>query len=161
MRQQVKKTSLKYYNTQLWGRINQKSQISNVQLKEIIMKDEFLDKCIAFSVKINKLRKYLREKQHEYNNSDQIQRSGTSIGANYSEACDAESKADFIHKLGIAQKEANETIYWLKVLYGSELITKTQYDELLNDARELYRIIAASLKTLKMGNDKWEMTNGK
>jgi len=128
--------------------------MTNHQLKEIMMKDEFLDKCIAFSVKINKLRKYLREKQHEYNNSDQIQRSGTSIGANYSEACDAESKADFIHKLGIAQKEANETIYWLKVLYGSELITKTQYDELLNDARELYRIIAASLKTLKMGNDK-------
>ena len=135
--------------------------MTNDQLKEIMMKEEFLDKCIAFSVKINKLRKYLREKQHEYNNSDQIQRSGTSIGANYSEACDAESKADFIHKLGIAQKEANETIYWLKVLYGSELITKTQYDELLNDARELYRIIAASLKTLKMGNDKWEMTNGK
>ena len=128
--------------------------MTNDQLKEIMMKDEFLDKCIAFSVKINKLRKYLREEQHEYNNSDQIQRSGTSIGANYSEACDAESKADFIHKLGIAQKEANETIYWLKVLYGSELITKTQYDDLLNDARELYRIIAASLKTLKMGNDK-------
>ena len=128
--------------------------MSNDQLKEIMMKDEFLDKCIAFSVKINKLRKYLREEQHEYNNSDQIQRSGTSIGANYSEACDAESKADFIHKLGIAQKEANETIYWLKVLYGSELITQTQYDELLDDARELYRIIAASLKTLKMGNDK-------
>jgi len=115
----------------------------------IKMKDEFLDKCIDFSVKINKLRKYLREEQHEYNNSDQIQRSGTSIGANYSEACDAESKADFIHKLGIAQKEANETIYWLKVLYGSELITKTQYDELLNDVSELYRIITACIKTAK------------
>ena len=124
-------------------------------------KSDILDKCIAFSVKINKLRKYLREEQHEYNNSDQIQRSGTSIGANYSEACDAESKADFIHKLGIAQKEANETIYWLKVLYGSELITQTQYDDLLNDARELYRIIAASLKTLKMGNDKRQLSNDK
>lgn len=112
-------------------------------------KEEFIDKCIAFSVKINKLRKYLREKQHEYNNSDQIQRSGTSIGANYCEACDAESKADFIHKLGIAQKEANETIYWLKVLYGSELITVEQYNELLLDVRELYKIIAASLKTVK------------
>lgn len=112
-------------------------------------KEEFIDKCIAFSVKINKLRKYLREKQHEYNNSDQIQRSGTSIGANYCEACDAESKADFIHKLGIAQKEANETIYWLKVLYGSELITAKQYDELLLDVKELYKIIAASLKTMK------------
>ena len=96
-------------------------------------KEEFLDKCIEFSVKINKLRKYLREKQHEYNNSDQIQRSGTSIGANYSEACDAESKADFVHKLGIAQKEANETIYWLKVLYGSELISQDMYDDLMNE----------------------------
>jgi len=112
-------------------------------------KSEILDKCIAFSVKINKLRKYLREEQHEYNNSDQIQRSGTSIGANYSEACDSESKADFIHKLGIAQKEANETIYWLKVLYGSELITKTQYEELINDVSELYRIITACIKTAK------------
>ena len=128
---------------------NLKCQTTN---QKIMTKEVFLDKCIAFSVKINKLRKYLREEQHEYNNSDQIQRSGTSIGANYSEACDAESKADFMHKLCIAQKEANETIYWLKVLYGSELITKNQYDELLADVRELYRILAASLKTLK--NDK-------
>ena len=115
-------------------------------------KEEFIDKCIAFSVKINKLRKYLREEQHEYNNSDQIQRSGTSIGANYSEACDAVSKADFVNKLSIAQKEANETIYWLKVLYGSELISKELYEELLADVRELYKILAASLKTLKNDN---------
>ena len=80
----------------------------------IKIKDEFLDKCIAFSVKINKLRKYLREEQHEYNNLDQIQRSGTSIGANYSEACDAESKADFIHKLGIAQKRSERNYLLVK-----------------------------------------------
>ena len=128
---------------------NLQSSMTNDQLKEIMIKEEFLDKRIAFSVKINQLRKYLREEQHEYNNSDQIQRSGTSIGANYSEACDAESKTDFIHKLGIAQKEANETIYWLKVLYGSELITQTQYDELLKDVSELYRIITACIKTAK------------
>ena len=96
-------------------------------------KEEFLEKCISFSVKINKLRKYLREKQHEYNNSDQLQRSATSIGANYSEACDAESKADFVHKMTIALKEANETIYWLKVLYGSKLISQKQYNDLMSD----------------------------
>ena len=112
-------------------------------------RQEFTDKCIAFSVKINKLRKYLREKQHEYNNSDQIQRSGTSIGANYSEACDAESKADFIHKLGIAQKEANETIYWLKVLYGSKLISKAKYEDLMDDVDELHKMLSSSIKTLK------------
>lgn len=119
-------------------------------------KQEFEDKCVNFSIKINKLRKYLREEQHEYNNSDQIQRSGTSIGANYCEACDAESTADFIHKLGIVQKEAHETIYWLKVLYGSELINKEQYDELMTDVVELYRSITNSLRTTKnkITNDK-------
>ena len=111
--------------------------------------DEFLDKCISFSVKINKLRKYLREKQHEYNNSDQIQRSGTSIGANYSEACNAVSKADVINKLAIAQKEAKETIYWLKVLYGSELISQEQYEDLISDVDGLHRILSASIKTAK------------
>lgn len=112
-------------------------------------REEFLDKCIVFAVKINKLRKYLREKQHEYNDSDQVQRSGTSIGANYSEACNAESKADMIHKLSIAQKECKETIYWLKVLYGSEYIEKEKYDELMGDVEELYRVLTASIKTAK------------
>ena len=110
---------------------------------------DVLNMCIAFSVKINKLRKYLRENQHEYNNSDQIQRSGTSIGANYSEACVAESKADFIHKMGIAQKECNETIYWLKVLYGSELITKESYEDIMMDVEKIYGILTASIKTAK------------
>lgn len=87
-------------------------------------KEELLNKCIDFSVKITRLRKYLREMQHEYNIAEQIQRSGTSIGANYGEACDGESRADFVHKLGIALKEANETIYWLKVLYGQNLSQK-------------------------------------
>ena len=115
----------------------------------VITEKEFLDRCISFSIKIKKLRKYLREKQHEYNNSDQIQRSGTSIGANYSEACNAESKADFIHKLGVAQKEAYETIYWLRVLYGAELITQEQYDNLMADVETIHKILSASIKTAK------------
>lgn len=112
-------------------------------------REEFLDKCVAFSVRINKLRKYLRTKHHEYNNSDQIQRSGTSIGANYSEACNAESKADMVHKLSIAQKECKETMYWLRVLRGSEFINATYYEELMGDGEELYRVITASIKTAK------------
>lgn len=117
-------------------------------------KEELLEKCIDFSVKINKLRKYLREEQHEYNNSDQIQRSGTSIGANYSEACNAVSKADFINKLAIAQKEAHETIYWLKVLYRSELMPKDKYDELMSDVQSLHKILSSSLATLKEQENK-------
>lgn len=117
-------------------------------------RDEFLDKCIAFSVKINKLRKYLCETKHEFNNSDQIQRSGTSIGANYSEACNAVSKADFTNKLSIAQKEAYETIYWLKVLWGSELINDEQYEELITDVEEIHRLLSSSIKTLKDNENK-------
>ena len=112
-------------------------------------KEELLDRCIAFSIKINKLRKYLREERHEYNNSDQIQRSGTSIGANYSEACNAVSTADFVNKLAIAQKEAYETIYWLRVLYGSELIAKEQYDDLMSEVQSLHKILSSSIATLK------------
>ncbi|MBQ7996224.1 MAG: four helix bundle protein [Paludibacteraceae bacterium] len=112
-------------------------------------KQELMDKCVGFSIKINKVWKYLHKEQHEYNCSNQIQRAGTSIGANYSEACDAESRQDFVHKLNIALKEANETIYWLKVLHGSEFISEDQYKELLTDVRELYKIIAASVKTIK------------
>ena len=123
--------------------------IVDLIFEHYMTKAEIIDKCIDFSIKINNLRKYLREEQHEYNNSDQIQRSGTSIGANYSEACDAESRADFVHKLGIALKETNETIYWLKVLYGSALISKVQYEDLLSGAEELYKILTASIKTAK------------
>ena len=112
-------------------------------------RNDVLEKCITFSVKINKLKKYLCEKQHEYNNADQIQRSGTSIGSNYSEASDAESKADIVHKLGIALKEANETKYWIEVIYRSELMSKDKYSELTNDVGELYKILAASIRTAK------------
>jgi len=111
--------------------------------------DEMQDKFVRFGVRVNKLRKYLREVQHEYNNSDQIQRSGTSIGANYSEACFAESDIDLVHKLGVAQKEAYETIYWLKVLNGSELIDNENYKSMRTDVDELMRIITASIKTVK------------
>jgi len=114
-------------------------------------RNEFIDKCVEFSVKINNLRTYIREKHHERNNSDQVQRSGTSIGANYCEACHAESKADFVHKMGIALKEANETMYWLRVLYGSGMIPKEQYEDLMADLDEMYRILSASVKTAKAG----------
>ena len=112
--------------------------------------NEFIDKCVSFSVKINLLRKEIKEKHHEHNNSDQVQRSGTSIGANYCEACHAESKADFVHKMGIAHKEAKETMYWLRVLYGSGFMTKEKYEELMGDVDELYRILTASIKTVKV-----------
>ncbi|MCQ2336366.1 MAG: four helix bundle protein [Paludibacteraceae bacterium] len=107
------------------------------------------EKCIDFAVRIINLKKFLNKSKKEFNISDQIQRSGTSIGALYSEAVYAESESDLIHKLGISQKEANETLYWLKILYKSEYITQEQYDSLAKDADEIMKIITSIIIKLK------------
>lgn len=76
---------------------------------------------MQFAIRIVKLKNYLNEQKHEYNIADQIQRPGTAIGANHREAIAAESEVDFVHKLAIAQKECNETLYWLELLKDAEL----------------------------------------
>ena len=81
--------------------------------------------------------------------SDQIMRSGTAIGALHREAISAESDLDFVHKLAIAQKECNETLYWLELLYASEYIDKDLYDSLYADAEEVMRMLTASIRTMK------------
>lgn len=111
---------------------------------------EIQEKCIAFAVRIDKLRRFLnKEHNHEYNKADQVDRCARSIGANYSEAVCAESEADYIHKLGVAQKEANETIYWLKVIYRCGYIDGQLYESLVVEADELIRIITATILSLK------------
>jgi four helix bundle protein len=82
--------------------------------------------------------------------SKQILRSGTSIGANVEEASQAQSKSDFVHKLSIAQKESFETDYWLRLLRDSNYLTETHADSMLNDCRELQKIITSSIKTVKV-----------
>ena len=81
--------------------------------------------------------------------SKQILRSGTSIGANIAESICAESPDDFIHKLAIAQKEASETRYWLKLLYRSDFITEKQFNSIDLDCRELLNIISAIIVEMK------------
>ena len=107
------------------------------------------EKCIDFAVRADKLRKYLNKEKKEYNKADQVDRSASAIGALYSEAIHAESEADYVHKLGIAQKEANETVYWLKVIYRCGYIDDKLYDSLVADAEELYRIITAVIVSIK------------
>ena len=92
-------------------------------MKENIVKN----KSFEFALRIISLSKYLQEEKHEYILSKQCMRSGTSIGANIRESEHAESKADFIHKLSISLKEANETQYWLELLYKSDYIDETAY----------------------------------
>ena len=92
---------------------------------------------------------YLSTQKKEEVISKQVLRSGTSIGANISESRNAQSKADFIHKLNIALKEADETIYWLKNLYTGGYINDKEYESINNDADELVKILVRSIKTLK------------
>lgn len=106
------------------------------------------EKSLDFGVRIIKFSKFLNEKK-EFVISKQILRSGTSIGANISEAKHAESKLDYIHKLSIAQKECSETLYWLDLMLRSEILTDNEYQSLHSDCDELLRIITSSLKTLK------------
>ena len=113
------------------------------------IQDTILNRCIAFAVKIDKMKKYLQKQHHEYNKSNQVDRSGSAVGALYSEALCAESRADYIHKLEIAQKEAKETEYWLKVIYQCEYIDKSLYDDLMSDAQFLLRYLTATIIGLK------------
>ena len=102
-----------------------------------------------FAVMILKLEKDLRIIKHERIASYQIGKSGTSIGANIAESVYAESNEDLIHKLSISQKEAYETLYWLRVLYRSEYIDKETFDKYNPICESLLRIISTSIVTLK------------
>ena len=93
------------------------------------------------------LYKFLLREHREYVLSKQLLRSGTSVGANVAEAQRGQSKADFIAKMSIALKEANETQYWLKLLYWTEYISRKQYDSLNADVQELISILMAICRT--------------
>ena len=113
------------------------------------MKENLLiDKSIAFAMRIVKLHQHLKGKQESVI-SNQIIRSGTSIGANINEANHGQSKADFISKMHIALKETAETEYWIKLLYMSEYIDDKASNSLLDDCLEIKRILIASINTAK------------
>ena len=107
-----------------------------------------IQKSYAFALQIIQLYKLLIEKK-EFVLSKQILRSGTSVGANIHEAVASESKKDFIHKLGIAVKEARETSYWLNLLKDSEYITSDEFNKLSNSCDEIIRILNSIILTTK------------
>ena len=114
-------------------------------MKENILKD----KSFKFSVRIVKLSQFLNNDKREFILSKQIIRSGTSIGAMVREAEYAESKADFIYKLNIALKEANETEYWLDILFQTQFLEKNIYESLIIDTKELLRLLISIIKKTK------------
>ena len=106
-------------------------------------------KSFAFAVRVVHLYQYLCEKKKEYVISKQLLRSGTAIGALVREAKNGESKADFIHKLGIAQKECDESIYWLELLKETAFISSKEFESLNYEANELLKMIRSSIITSK------------
>ena len=106
-------------------------------------------KSFDFAIRIIKLNKYLKKVHSEYELSQQIVRSGTSVGAIIREAEHAESRKDFLHKLNIGLKEINESIYWLELLFATDYIDKRMFGSIINDAEELLKMLIASIKTIK------------
>jgi len=101
-----------------------------------------------FALRIIKMCRVLHDKK-EFIISNQIFRSGTSIGANIAESVFASSKADFINKLHIALKETRETEYWLNLLLKSETIKDIEYKSMINDLKEILKILISTVKTSK------------
>lgn len=107
-----------------------------------------VDKSKAFAIRIVKLADYLRNKK-EFVMSEQIKKSGTSIGANVKEAICGQSRADFYSKINIALKEASETEYWIELLYETGYINKVAFTSIYRDCKELIKILTAISKTQK------------
>ncbi len=122
-------------------------KIQNAECRIIMNNNIIYDKSFDFAVRIVNLYKYLTEQFKEYVLSKQLLRCGTSIGANVSEAQRAQSKPDFISKMSIALKEANESYYWIKLLYKTNYIDKLQFESLQLDINEIISILIKICKT--------------
>ena len=114
--------------------------------------NQILQKSKAFAVRIIRLSQHLTEEKKEKVLSRQVLRSGTSIGANVKEAVRGQSTADFLSKMQIALKEASETEYWLELLAETDYLSEKAADSVLNDCRELIRLITAIVRTTKENN---------
>ncbi len=106
-------------------------------------------KSFAFAVRTVKLYKFLSTQHKEFVLSKQLLRSGTSVGANVRESQNAQSKADFVHKLAIAQKECDESLYWLELLKETDYLNTDEFESLHFDANELLKIIRSIILTTK------------
>ena len=107
------------------------------------------DKSKAFALRIIRLYQFLIDEKHEFVLSKQVLRSGTSIGANITEALCSISRKEFSAKMYIAFKECAETSYWLELLHEAGYITQAQFSSLQKDCIELYKILSSITKSTK------------
>ena len=113
------------------------------------MNNVVLEKSRKFGFRIVKMSKFLADEEQEFVLSKQILRSGTSIGANVTEAQFAISKKEFSLKMYIAYKECGETLYWLDMLKHGDYLTDEMYNSMTNDCKELQKLLTAITKSSK------------
>ena len=116
---------------------------------QIMAENIIKTKSFSFALRIVKLQQFLIFEKKEFVLSKQLLRSGTSIGAMVRDSEHAESKLDFIHKLAIAQKEANESDYWLELLFQSQYLSEDQYQSLNMDIIEINKLLASIIISTK------------
>jgi four helix bundle protein len=107
------------------------------------------EKSFAFAVRVVNLYKHLCSEKKEFVLSKQLLRSGTAIGALVREAEQAESKPDFVHKMAIALKEANETEYWILLLHETGYLTASETESVTNDNKELLKLLTSIINSTK------------
>ena len=107
------------------------------------------NKSFAFAIRVVKLYQFLCDTKKEFVLSKQLLRSGTAVGALVREAQNAESAKDFIHKLAIAQKECDETFFWLELLHATKYLNEEMFLSISNDCTELLKMIRSTIITIK------------
>lgn len=112
------------------------------------------EKSFAFALRIIKLSKFLQKENKDFVLSKQLLRSGTAVGALIKEAEHAQSKADFINKMSIALKEANETDYWIELLYQSSGLSQEVYHSIHPEIQELIKLLVSIVKSSKVSISK-------
>ncbi len=112
-------------------------------------KNIVMNKAYTFALRIIRLYKYLHSEKKEYVLSKQLLKSGTAIGALIKEAEHAQSKADFLSKINIALKEANESEYWLELLRDSNYLSPMECQSILTEVSEIIKLLASIVKTTK------------
>jgi four helix bundle protein len=117
--------------------------------RKVMSKSILKDKSYVFAIRVVKLSQFLQAEKKEYVLSKQVLRSGTAVGALIREAEFGQSKADFVHKMSISLKEANETEYWICLLKDTHYIDQNLFESMQSDCKELIAMLVSSIKTAK------------
>ncbi len=141
--------NLRDYRTKRFCELTTRGRLLSIAENCVMKKNIIREKTYEFAVLIVKLCHKLQEEKKEYVISRQFKKSGTAPGALVREADQAESKRDFIHKMSIALKEADESDYWLNILYDTDYITKEEFEKHIELCLEIIKILTTIIKSAK------------